>query len=249
MPDWGWPLALGILGLLIGSFLATLVIRWPQGRSVLGGRSMCDGCGRTLRAWELVPLASALVARGRCSGCGVAIDARHWQIELACGAIGAVSGWAVPGPVGAAGAVFGWLLIALAALDVLEFWLPDALTATLAIAGLADGLIVPPGFSERLIGGAAGFASLWLIARGYRAWRRREGLGGGDPKLLGAIGLWLGWRMLPFLLLLASLVGLGVVLAAALRGKPMRATDRLPFGALMAIAAYPLWLVMIATAP
>jgi leader peptidase (prepilin peptidase)/N-methyltransferase len=246
MPDWAWPTGLGVLGAIVGSFLATLVIRWPQERSVIGGRSACDACGRTLRAWELVPLVSAAMSRGRCRSCGAAIDARHWQIELGCAVLGVISGLAVPGPIGLVGAVFGWLLLALAALDVAEFWLPDALTGTLAAAGIASIAVAPPEWPDRVIGGAAGFVSLWLIAFAYRRLRGRDGLGGGDPKLLGAIGLWVGWAMLPFVLLLACLVGLGVVLTARLRGRAVAANDQVPFGALMAIAAYPVWLVMIA---
>lgn len=248
MAEGAWPAALALLGLIVGSFLATLVIRWPRGRSVVGGRSACDGCGRTLRASELVPLASALASRGRCRTCAAPIDPRHWQIEAGCALIGAASGLAVPGPVGAAGAVFGWLLLTLAALDVAEYWLPDALTGTLAAAGLGSAFVAPPELSERLIGGVAGFGALWLIAAGYRRLRGREGLGGGDPKMLGAIGLWLGWRMLPFVLLLASLVGLAAVFGAMVRGRSVSATARAPFGALMAVAAYPLWLVMVAFA-
>ena len=246
MPDWVWPAGLGVLSAIVGSFLATLVIRWPQERSVIGGRSACDGCGRALHAWELVPLASALASRGRCRSCQAPIDARHWQIELGCAALGVISGLAMPGPVGVAGAVFGWLLLTLAALDVAEFWLPDALTGTLAVAGVAAIVIAPPAWPDRLIGGVAGFASLWTIAFAYRRLRGREGLGGGDPKLFGAIGLWVGWAMLPFVLLLACVVGLGALLAARLRGQAVAATDAIPFGALMAIAAYPVWLVMIA---
>ena len=102
---------------------------------------------------------------------------------------------------------------------------------------------------DRAIGGAAGFSALWLIAAGYRAIRGREGMGGGDPKLFGAIGLWLGWRMLPVVLLLASLTGLAFVLVRLVTGRRVRADDRLPLGALLAIAAYPTWLVMLALAP
>lgn len=246
MPDWVWPLGLGLLGAIVGSFLATLVIRWPQERSVVGGRSACDACGRTLRAWDLVPLISALASRGRCRTCRAAIDPRHWQIELGCAVLGVISGIAVPGAVGVAGAVFGWLLLTLAALDVAEFWLPDRLTGTLAVAGLAASAIASPAWFDRVIGGVVGFASLWLIAFAYRRLRGREGLGGGDPKLFGAIGLWVGWAMLPFVLLLACVVGLGAVLAARVGGQKVGASDWVPFGALMAIAAYPVWLVMIA---
>jgi leader peptidase (prepilin peptidase)/N-methyltransferase len=245
-----WPLALGLLGAIAGSFIAALVIRWPQGRSVLVGRSACDACGRTLGQGELVPLASALWLRGRCRSCRAPIDSRHWQIELAAAAIGVIAGLAVPGPVGIAGAVFGWLLLALAALDVTAFWLPDVLTGALAIAGIVVAALgVAPPLADRAIGGIAGFASLSLIAAAYRMIRHREGLGGGDPKLLGAIGLWLGWRLLPIVLLLACLTGLALVLARLLTGAGVRADDRLPLGALLAIAAYPTWLVMLAFLP
>ena len=117
------------------------------------------------------------------------------------------------------------------------------------LAGALIGLFgVAPPLLDRAIGGAGGFAVLWLVAAGYRALRHREGMGGGDPKLFGAIGLWLGWRMLPVVLLLASLTGLAFVLARHVAGRRVRADDRLPFGALLAIAAYPAWLVMLALA-
>lgn len=244
-----WPIGLALLGAIVGSFLATIAIRWPEGRSAMRGRSACDGCGHGLRAIELIPLASAAVLKGRCRDCGAAIDPRHWQIELAAAMIGALAGVAAPGPVALAGAVFGWLLLVLAALDAAELWLPDALTGMLALAGVATGLIgVAPLLADRTIGGAVGFAALRIIAAGYRALRGREGLGGGDAKLFGAIGLWLGWRMLPAVLLLAGLIGLGVVLFAYLRGRPVASDHPLPFGAFLAIAAYPAWLVMIASA-
>lgn len=249
-PDLLWPIGLALLGAIVGSFLATIAIRWPEGRSAMRGRSACDGCGRTLTARDLVPLLSALAMRGRCRTCGAAIDPRHWRIEAAAALIGLAAGWVAPGPLAVGGAVFGWLLLVLAAIDAAEMWLPDELTATLAVGGVAAGLLAaPPELGERLIGGLAGFGSLWLISVGYRLLRGREGLGGGDPKLLGAIGLWLGWRMLPAVLLIAALVGLGVVALAMVRGRAVAADTALPFGTFLAIAAYPAWLVMIASAP
>lgn len=243
---WFWPVALGLLGALLGSFIATLVIRWPQDRSVVKGRSQCDACDAVLGPRDLVPLVSAAVARGRCRHCRAPIDPRHWQIELAALGIGAVAGLVVPGPAGLAGAVFGWLLLALAALDIAEFWLPDRLTLALALSGVAAGLAgVEPPLVDRLIGGPVGFAALWLVGFSYKRLRGREGLGGGDPKLLGAIGLWLGWRMLPAVLLLAALTGLAFVLIGVVRGKAPKLDDRVPFGALLAIAAYPAWLFLL----
>ena len=96
---------------------------------------------------------------------------------------------------------------------------------------------------ERLIGAAAGFLALALIAFAYRRLRGREGLGGGDPKLLAAIGAWLGWQQLPFVMLGAGLLGLAAVLLRAARGETIAATDRLPLGTLMALAAWPIWLI------
>ncbi|WP_260598611.1 prepilin peptidase [Sphingomonas endolithica] len=245
-----WSVGLGLLGALLGSFIATLVIRWPQERSVIHGRSHCDTCDMTLQARDLVPLLSAALARGRCRWCGAAIDPMHWQIELAALWIGCVAGLAVAEPAALAGAVFGWLLLTLAALDIVAFWLPDRLTGTLAVVGVATGLLgVTPDMTDRLIGGVAGYASLWAIGAGYKALRGRAGLGGGDPKLLGAIGLWLGWAMLPAVLLLAALTGLALVLIGTASGRSARMDDKAPFGALLAIAAYPAWLFLLGYAP
>ncbi|WP_242137436.1 A24 family peptidase [Sphingomonas sp. TREG-RG-20F-R18-01] len=249
MDDLIWPILLGGFGAIIGSFIATIVVRWPEGRSVVHGRSACDGCGVALGARDLVPLLSALVARGRCRTCGARIDPLHWQIELTALVIGVAAGLVAPGVAGAAGAVFGWLLLTLGALDVVAFWLPDGLTGTLALAGLATGALgVMPLLLNRVIGGVAGFVALWAVGAGYRLLRGRDGLGGGDPKLLGAIGLWLGWRMLPTVVLFAALAGLGIAVLGALRGRPTTLADRMPFGALLAIAAYPAWLMLVGMA-
>ncbi len=247
---WLWATLLALLGAIFGSFIAALVIRWPQARSVLGGRSRCDACGTPLGAHELVPLVSALVQRGRCRHCGATIDPVHWRIEALALLIGAAAGWIAPGLDGMAAAVFGWLLLALAALDLRDFWLPDELTLALALTGLATGALgLAPGLVDRLIGGAAGFATLWAIGAGYRWWRGREGLGGGDPKLFGAIGLWLGWRLLPPVLLLAALIGIGVAGFRLASGRAVRGDDALPLGTLLAIAAYPAELAMLSLGP
>ncbi|GAA4214933.1 A24 family peptidase [Sphingomonas endophytica] len=243
-----WAVVLGVLGAVVGSFLATIALRWPQERSIVHGRSACDGCGRTLRATELVPLLSWLVARGRCRTCDARIDPLHPLVEAGCAAVGVSAALVAPGPVAMAGAGFGWLLLVLAVMDARDFWLPDPLVAALALVAAVGAWIAPPALGERLAAGVGGFAVLWLIGAGYRWWRGREGLGGGDPKLFGAIGLALGWRMLPAVLLVAGLVGVGWVLFHKLRGRAVAADDALPLGTLLAIAAYPAWLLMIGMA-
>lgn len=237
-----WALMGGVLGAIIGSFLAALVMRWPQDET-MGGRSRCDACHAQLRWFELVPLVSYVVQRGKCRHCGAAIAAQHFAIELLCLTIGAVALAIFPGWEGLAGAVFGWVLVALAALDLAHFWLPDRLTAALAIIGLIHAFAgVAPSLSDSLIGGVAGFATLALIAWGYERVRGRQGMGAGDPKLLGAIGVWVGWQSLPFVLIGASGVGLAAALVLRLRGHDVTGATRLPLGTLMAVAAFPIWI-------
>ncbi len=231
------PFLLAAFGLVIGSFLATVAVRWPAGRG-LGGRSVCDGCATPLRARDLVPLLSWLAQRGRCRHCSAAIDPAHPAVELACALIGLGAALLVPGWQALAWAGFGWTLVLLLALDIRALWLPDVLTLPLAAAGLA--LAASTGASaltDRLIGGALGFASLTIVAFLYKRLRHRDGMGGGDPKLFGAIGAWLGWQLLPHVLLAACMVGIVIVALRAARGERVVATDALPFGALLAMAA------------
>ena len=238
-----FPVAGGFLGLIIGSFIATLVLRWPLNSSVIKGRSACDGCGAVLQPYELVPLVSHGFLHGKCRRCGIAIDPLHWQVELAGAVIGVAAMIASQNWLGLIGAGFGWLLLALALLDLRHFWLPDRLTALVAVTGIAGGLArFAPDLSARLIGGGVGYAALALIALVYRFLRKRDGLGGGDPKLLGAIGCWLGWQALPHVLLGASLGGLLWVGLRMASGTKVTATDRLPLGSLLAIAAFLDWL-------
>lgn len=230
-----------VLGLIAGSFFAALILRWPEGRSVLRGRSQCDGCERTLGAAELVPLLSAAVSRGRCRTCGARIDPLHWRMELGCGLIGMLAAWLGPFPEAFGAMLLGWMLLALAVLDTRHYWLPDALT--LPLAGL--GLMIAPwvtgvSLSDALIGFAAGYGALLAVALGYRRLRGRDGLGLGDAKLLGALGAWFGWQALPFILLGASLLGLFYAIAsAAATGRGLNTQARLPLGAFLCVAAIP----------
>ena len=222
-----------MLGAIAGSFIATWTQRWGEDRAI-GGRSVCDDCGRILTPLELIPLASFALQRGQCRACGAAIGWRQFSVELAAAAIGGVALFLLPDWHGLALAWFGWLLIALILFDVEHLWLPDVATGLLAASGLAFGLA---DWQNRVIGTIAGFVALEAVRRAYRAVRNREGMGGGDPKLLGAIGAWFGWAMLPFVLLGASVIGLVLLAARGARGGEVSATLALPFGALMAAAA------------
>ncbi len=186
-----------------------------------------------------MPVASHVALRGRCARCGATIDRTHPSVELAGAAIGGVALAVAPGWPGAAGAVLGWTLLALALLDLRHFWLPDRLTLPLGVAGLAVG---PGAFDARLIGAAAGYAALWLIAWVYLRMRGRVGLGAGDAKLFGAIGAWLGWRALPEMLLAACAIGIAWALALMWRGAAVGGATRLPFGVMLVAAGWAMWL-------
>lgn len=236
------PLAV-LSGLCLGSFVATLVLRWGEGRSILG-RSACDSCGRTLTPVDLVPLLGWLVRRGRCQQCGAVIDPLHLRVELAAAAIGALAVLLMPGAGGWLLALMGWMLLPLALLDARHFWLPDALVAPLALAGLLlAGPMLGTSLLDRLIGAVAAGLTLALLAALFVRLRGREGMGAGDPKLAAAIGSWLGWMPLPFMLLIASAGGILWALAGNKKNVPV--TDRhIPFGSFMAGAtwiAVPLW--------
>jgi leader peptidase (prepilin peptidase) / N-methyltransferase len=239
----GAPLA----GAVVGSFIATVLIRWPNGRSAVSGRSRCDHCGIKLEARELIPLLSFALQGGRCRQCRSKIDRRHLAIELAAAALGLVVVLVHPLPLALISALFGFWLLLLAALDLEHQWLPDALTLPLIPLGwLAALLGFGPDLLWRLAGAVIGWTILAAIAWLYRLIRHRDGMGGGDPKLLAAIGAWVGALQLPYILLGAGLLGLAAVTLMRLRGEPVEATSRLPLGTLIALAAWPCWLVIAA---
>jgi leader peptidase (prepilin peptidase) / N-methyltransferase len=167
-------------------------------------------------------------------------------VELAAAGIGLAAILALPDWFGLAGALFGWALLALFLLDAEHFWLPDRLTLPLAALGLAVGV---GQWEDRIIGLVAGFLSLSAIRVSYRLIRKREGMGGGDPKLFAAIGAWLGWAYLPLVLIGASMIGLMVVALRAVQGKPVSGDVALPFGALMAVSAFLAWLLAASAIP
>ncbi len=209
------PVIMALLGAIWGSFAAALVHRWPAGRSVLHGRSSCDMCHQELGAAELVPILTYLWQGGRCRHCAAPIRRSYLAAEVAGALAGLAAGLSFSGPAMLAAAMLLWLLMPLAWLDWRHLWLPDSLLLWLGAAGLLlGGLAFGSPLHSRVTGGVAGYAVLEMLRLGYRQLRRAEGMGAGDPKLMGAIGLWTGWALLPFILALASLIGIGHVVAS-----------------------------------
>ncbi len=240
--DWLRLLFLSLAALAIGSFAGTLVLRLPAGEGI-AGRSQCRSCGAVLGARELVPIASWLAQRGRCRRCGARLPWFYPAIELAALALAlwawsAADGWLLWASCGLA-----WTLLVLAAIDFEHQILPDALTLPLVVAGLAVAWFAAPQTAlDNLAGAAVGFVLFAAVAAAYRRIRGREGLGGGDAKLLAALGAWVGLSGLPSVVLIASLAALVGALAARSFRLKGALHERVPFGPALALAGWIVWL-------
>jgi len=190
----------------VGSFLALLVVRVPEGEGVALGRSICRSCRHPLGVRDLVPVVSWLWARGRCRHCRAPVSAFYPGVELAALGIALWAAAVTPGWLFWASCGLGWTLLALALIDWRSLVLPDALTLPLLAAGLAVAwLIEPAKLAPHLLGAASGFALFAAIGWLYARLRGRDGLGPGDAKLLAAAGGWVSWSGLPSVALLAAL--------------------------------------------
>ncbi len=249
----------GVFGLLIGSFLNVVIHRIPKmmqresdnyvahesGKALphedrynlLIPRSACPQCGHQITATENIPVFSYAFLRGKCIACKTHISIRYPIIELLTGLLSAFLIWHFgSGLLGLATLVFAYLLIAMTFIDADTQLLPDDLTLSLLWLGLLVNLnatFVP--LEEAVIGAAAGYLSLWSIYWLFKLATGKEGMGYGDFKLLAALGAWLGWKMLPVIILLSSLVGAVVGIALIVLAKRGRDIP-IPFGPYLAAA-------------
>lgn len=228
------------LGLIIGSWLGVLIQRFGRVRESWWGRSACEACGATLGPAELVPVLSFLAQRGACRHCGAKISWFHLWIELAGLAVAAAAFLAEGGgPQTWADAGLGWALLVAGWIDARHLVLPDTITLPLVLAGLAVTWWLGPGsIFDHAAAAALGYLAFWALNAGYRAVRGRDGLGGGDAKLLAAAGAWLGTAWLPDEVLIAGLLALGMVFARVLAGERQHAGSRIPFGPALALALF-----------
>lgn len=262
---WLVPLA-GLLGLLFGSFFNVVIYRLPKmlearwqaeaaawhGESPAPAppftlafpASHCPHCAHRLAWWENLPVLSWLLLRGRCHACHAAISLRYPMVELTsaglAAGLAAYFGWGWP-LLGAA-LLTGYLLV-LAWIDADTQLLPDCLTLPLLWLGLVFNLLSGQVSLEAALWGAiGGYGLLWLVNAVFKQLRGKDGLGGGDAKLLAALGAWLGVAALPGLIfgaaLLAVIAGLGM---AALRRHTLN--QPMPFGPWLAIAG---WVSLVA---
>ena len=238
LPFWFLLSSVTILGAIWGSFVAALCSRWPNGESVTKGRSKCEHCGTQIASYDLIPVASYLLLKGRCRHCGESIGVLPIATELAAALIGVLSVLLLPGSHAVAGALFGWLLLPLVVLDHLRLWLPNRLVLLLAVMGFLVGPVLTPDIvvADRVGGLFFGFLSLEIIRQAYKKFRHVDGMGAGDPKLFGALGIWLGWQALPVTLLGASAIGL--IFISMTGSITHHSRTAFPFGSYLGVAAF-----------
>jgi leader peptidase (prepilin peptidase)/N-methyltransferase len=248
-----------IVGLCVGSFLNVVIHRlpkmmereWHEQCAELHGkelepapplnlsqpRSRCPACGHQISALENIPVASYLFLRGRCAGCGESISLRYPLVELVTGALSAFAawhfgfGWPLLGAL-----ILVWSLIALAVIDFDTQLLPDSITLPLLWIGLAFNLSgAMTDLPSAVVGAMAGYLALWSVFWAFKLATGKEGMGYGDFKLLAALGAWLGWQMLPVIILLSSVVGAVVGIALIAFARHGR-NNPIPFGPYLAAA-------------
>ncbi len=237
MPDTFKLVAAALYGLCIGSFLNVVIYRLPLGQSLASPPSRCRNCGYQLRWFDNIPVLSWVFLRGRCRACGVSVSWQYPIVELITGALFVLVVWLTPmGPLVFARLILVSILIVLFGIDLEHQILPNVITLPGIIVGLLFSLVAPPGITAALIGAVLGGGILYAIAAGYYLWRREEGMGMGDVKMLAMLGAFLGWRAVLVTLIVASftgaLVGLGMM--ALQRGGMKYA---LPFGTFLALGA------------
>jgi leader peptidase (prepilin peptidase)/N-methyltransferase len=226
-----------------GSVVGALVSRLPQSGPVVLARPCRDSCGSALSAPGLVAIVIDLVRRGRCRICSP-IEPYGLAVQFAAIVIAIWAAVVEPDPVTLwADCLLGWTLLALAWIDLVDMRLPDALTLPLLAVGLLVEAVTASGeIAAHVLGAIAGYAAFKGIAIAYRAVRDRDGLGGGDAKLLAAAGAWVGWAELPDVILLAALLGIAAAVVSRGRGHATSSVKALPFGPCLAIA---LWVVRL----
>ncbi|TFW30383.1 prepilin peptidase [Duganella callida] len=248
-----------LFGLLIGSFLNVVIHRLPimmqresdnyvaeeSGQphphtaryNLVVPRSACPHCGHQITAMENIPVLSWLALRGKCSSCKAPISARYPLVELLTAALSFLVVWKLgSGGAGLGGLFFLYSLIAMTFIDYDTKLLPDDLTYPLIWAGLLiniNATFVP--LRDAVIGAAAGYLALWSVYWLFKLVTGKDGMGYGDFKLLAALGAWLGWAMLPMIILLSSVVGALVGVALIVFARRAR-NNPIPFGPYLAAA-------------
>ncbi|MFK8067127.1 MAG: A24 family peptidase [Gammaproteobacteria bacterium] len=254
----------GLIGLIVGSFLNVVIYRLPlmmerdwksQCRELLDQqcpdaekqdvfnlskpRSKCPKCDHAITAIENIPVLSYLIQGGKCKGCGDKISARYPLVEILTAVLTAVVAWRFGfGWAALGGILFTWALIVLSGIDLDTQLLPDSITLPFLWLGIAFNMFGTfTDLQSSIIGAMAGYLALWSVYWLFKLVTGKEGMGFGDFKLLGMIGAWLGWQVLPLTIILSSVAGTAVGISLILFKSHGR-QQPIPFGPYLAIAGW-----------
>ncbi|GJL97972.1 MAG: type 4 prepilin-like proteins leader peptide-processing enzyme [Hyphobacterium sp.] len=229
-----------LAGAFVGSFITASAKAWPDWSQIVSGRSACAHCGQKLSPWELIPIVSFIILRGRCRNCKTDISGLHpigeaAALVIAISAVIAFDGWATLLAV-----LFGWMLLFGALVDIRTFLIPDVVSVGLIPTGLLVTFFNAGQQAALMHAFAAiiGFASLAIIAVVYRYLRGREGLGMGDAKLLAAGGAWAGLYALPWIVAIGAGATLLIVAIGHVLGRQAHADSAVPLGPGLAAGCY-----------
>ena len=221
----------------------------PQGRfDLVAPRSRCPACGKQITALQNIPVISWLALGGKCANCKNPIARRYPLVELSTAILTALVAWRFGFGIEAAAAILmTWTLIAISMIDIDHQIIPDSISLPLMWIGLflalfhpmADAQILFIEPASAIIGALAGYLSLWSIYHLFRLLTGKEGMGYGDFKLLAALGAWLGYQMLPLIILLSAVVGAAVGISLMVFKRHGRDIP-IPFGPYLAAMA--IWL-------
>ena len=228
-----------LFGLALGSFLNVCIYRIPLKKSIVHPPSSCPNCGAEIRFYDNIPVISYILLLGRCRQCHAPISFRYPLVELITGLLSAalfIKFGLSPNYILLF--LFTASLIAIAFIDLQHKIIPDVISLPGILVGVVFSFFPSAGISplEALIGVVGGGGFLFLVGTAFEKVTGREGMGGGDVKLLAMIGAWMGWKALPFIILISSLSGAvigGVSLAASRQG----VGSRIPFGPFLALGA------------
>jgi leader peptidase (prepilin peptidase)/N-methyltransferase len=227
-----------VIGAVVGSFLNVCIHRLPAGQSVVHPPSHCPSCGARIRSRDNIPLLSFALLRGSCRSCGAAISLRYPIVEALTGGLFVLLFYRNGlSPTLAVYAAFVAALIVVSFIDLDHQIIPDVIS----LPGIVLGLVVSalgqgPPLLDSMVGVLVGGGVLYAVAVGYRAFTGREGMGGGDIKLLAMIGAFLGWRGVLVTLIVGSFTG-AVVGTSLIVARRTESRIPIPFGPFLALGA------------
>ena len=224
-----------ILGALWGSFANVCIIRMPQGKGVVVGRSFCVKCNKKIQWFDNIPIISYLLLKFKCRNCKTKISFQYFLVET----ISLINFLVLYLIFGISLTTLFLIILSVVFLiiffiDLKHYIIPNSLTYSMMILGFIKSFVpnldpIFPNFLNSLIGGLLGYGIIWSIIYFYRQFKKKEGMGLGDAKLFAVVGFWFGWLSIPFVVFLSSIIALLSVLPDLLRSSK-KLSSQIPFG-------------------